>query len=97
MIARIHAPRRQLRVQEGEGAPRRGGEGLGAAICFTGFMVTVEEIGHERGPIRSIPRMRGEHNRMLVGAAAPRRGSSSSGENCNTPNGNAPPGKAKAS
>jgi hypothetical protein len=33
-------------------------------------MLTVEEIGHERGPIRSIPRMRGEHNRMLEEGAS---------------------------
>jgi hypothetical protein len=93
--ARLHAPRRELRVPQGWGAPRRGGEGLGAAICFTGFMLTVEEIGHERGPIRSIPRMRGSTTGCWRGAAASWRGSSSSGAYCSTPSETAPPGKPK--
>jgi hypothetical protein len=42
------------------------GRGLRGALCFTGFMVTVEKASHERGPIRYVLRAREEHNRRLL-------------------------------
>jgi len=58
---------------------------LGAAICLTGFMVTVEKINHERGPMCSVLRAREEDRRKLLeGAAASLKGSSSSGAYCSS-------------
>ena len=57
------------------------GEGVGGDDLLHGSMLTVEEIGHERGPMRSVLRAREEdRKRLLEGAAASLKGSSSSGD-----------------
>jgi hypothetical protein len=42
------------------------GRELRGALCFTGFMATVEKVSHEKGPIRYVLRAREERNRRLL-------------------------------
>jgi len=59
-----------------------------------GFTYTWEKFDHERGPIRSILRMRKEDRKRLLEAARS-RGSSSSREYCSAPSKTALPRKPK--